>query len=108
MTDLELTRRCAVAMGFPDVHIAHGCMGTPFVKHTSRSIASNTEYRPLHDDAQAMALVKKLGISIDHFSIEAIAEWTARGEAPNYPVTHDDNLNRAIVLCAANLAGREG
>ena len=42
ITDLEITKLCAEAMGY----------------------RNSSHYNPLHNDAQAMALVKKLGVAI--------------------------------------------
>ena len=46
MTDLELTKLCAEAMGIEISPVRHGD-------------GDFSLYDPLHDDAQAMALVKK-------------------------------------------------
>ena len=54
MTDLEITRLCAEAMGlgWQDDRTDGGI--------TAQEGTYNYKYDPLHDDAQAMALVKKM------------------------------------------------
>ena len=89
MNDLDATRLCAEAMGFPNVHIATACRGTQYVKHTSRSITANTEYRPLHDDAQAFALVKRFPMQ----TLPAMEAWIRTN------AVHE--LNRCIVYTVA-------
>ena len=90
MTDLEITRLCAEAIG-PD------CIG-------------NSEndwhlYDPLHDDAQAMALVKRFQLYMavqtdrkgDYWSVTA-------GRVSKHP--HEScqtDLNRAICECVATM-----
>src|SRR3990167_8638046 len=59
MDDLEITKRCAVAMGLKNNVSADGhCV------MVSYHISQWTEYDPLHDDTQAMAMVKKMDISV--------------------------------------------
>lgn len=95
MTDLEMTKLCAEAMGY----VYRGqhddaLMGNQFGK-----------YDPLHDDAQAMALVKKF--KSPHFQLWSDDEvtggkWHAwvRGQRAG---TSSDSLNRAIVECVAKM-----
>ena len=84
MTDLEMTRLCAEAM--PEWH--------------------PDSADPLHDDAQAMALVKKFHLYIDGLLTH---DWTValtRG-AFSYEALHKD-LNRAIVEVIAKMqAGKQ-
>lgn len=104
MTDLEMTKLCAKALGFPWTATEHRVIYCP---ENSYAIP----YNPLHDDAQAMALVKKFRLSID------AETWAAAVDSFNYfvhkwnPLVGDwykehgqnPNLNRAIVECVANL-----
>lgn len=101
MTDLEITRLCAEAMGYQDVHIATASMGTQYVKHTSRSISANTEFRPLHDDAQCMALVKKFDLNIDAHAADGNS-YVASTYKHEFWAENDD-LNRAICECVAKM-----
>ncbi len=97
-SDLEMVRRCAIAMGYKDVHIASGCMGTQYVKCGGIGrVGGVFEFRPLHDDAQAMALVKKLKLNVSFWSDDL---WQVGGNG--YPAFNAD-LNRAVVECASKL-----
>ena len=100
MTDLELTRLCAEAMGLKISKVYDG--GTIVL---SSSHCFNHIYNPLHNDAQAMALVKKFGLRTGKNSV---GQWTA--EQPGNELLEgvlgvaDPSLNRAIVECAAKLS----
>jgi len=106
VTDLEITRLCAEAMG-------HGLAeyeGKLYVwsgKSSPRMLALDElgpPYDPLHDDAQAMALVKKFDLDIDHKPLRnLITVQTA--DCSSSVTMHKSNgdLNRAIVECVANL-----
>jgi len=91
MTDLEITRLCAEAMFTP-------------LEWEQRLF----EYDPLHDDAQCMALVKKLSIQIHHHGTAAYKAnlvtvegvWVPYG--PRFKVCAP-NLNRAICECVAKM-----
>ena len=94
MDDLEITRACAAAMGYKLLGISQGRQVV--YAHDSEEL-----YDPLHDDAQAMALVKK-------FEIMWSSAWSAytflncdEDGTPEY--SYSDNLNRAICECAAKM-----
>ena len=91
MTDLEITRLCAAAMGLPE---------WPDGGHDCRPVGGDHRdyWQPLHDDAQAMALVKKFGIEI-HCRTDRNG-WYAGIVESDGMVTHSD-LNRAICVCVA-------
>ena len=112
MTDIEITKRCAEKMEYAQIdngtlhltedevdlfHISVG--GLPFV------------YDPLHDDAQAMALVKKCELELIPPYLRATHMWRVRvaGRDDNHFAT-SSNLNRAIVECVAKIqqAKQEG
>ena len=80
MTDLEITRLCADAM-LPDIYL-------------------HPKFDPLHDDAQAMALVKKFGIEI-HSRTDRNG-WYAGINEEDEMTPHAD-LNRAICECVAKM-----
>ena len=93
MNDLEITRLCAEAMGlktaperskaFSETASGLWCDGFVF-------------YDPLHDDAQAMALMKKFpGACLDDFDLYVIMRGM---DAPM-------DLNRAICECVAKMDG---
>lgn len=88
MTDLELTKLCAEAMGY-ELHLTDSL---PMMVGFSLGIAWN----PLHDDAQAMALVKKFGLAVYRYA----GQWTAELSAN---CSDSADLNRAICECVAKL-----
>jgi len=103
MTDLEATRLCAKAIGGRyDTHPDGIGRFIPSTAHPAQNIFAFDRYDPLHDDAQAMALVKR-------FSLDIEAPYIGQ---PNWMVAHengggcDPDLNRAIVMCVATI--REG
>lgn len=101
MDDLELVRACAEAMGFPDVHVAHTAGGKAYVKYGGRMITQGTEYRPLHDDTQAMALVKRFRLDI----LDLRGAWNVRysddEDAEKWYMGDHESLNRAICMAVA-------
>lgn len=92
MTDLELTKICAEAMGYTQI------TGSPIRDEDGKS------YRPLHDDAQAMALVKKFNLSCIG-PVEEYPDWIAgpNGMESNNCDANHSNLNRAICECVAKM-----
>jgi hypothetical protein len=87
MTDLEMTKLCAEAMGISATETKAGDLGV------HRDASGAVYYNPLHNDAQAMALVKRFSIGIEPW-------WTCsifRPEGDYYAT--DKDLNRAIVQC---------
>ena len=106
MTDLEMTKLCADAMGIVVQLIDPEVFRWAREKHyriPERGEAPNECYDPLHDDAQAMALVKKFNLSIlfacgDDWQVCNLHRED--GGAPNI-CTH--GLNRAVVSCVAQM-----
>mgnify|MGYP001615773257 CR=1 FL=1 len=107
MTDLELTEACAEAAGLT------------VVEQLGRVMFPNTQlgspiYDPLHDDAQAMALVKKFNLWLtfrrekwqklvpyDHVWG---AGWFHHQDDPVSKInTQSKDLNRAICECVAKI-----
>ena len=129
MSDLEMTRLCAVAIGWKHLG-AVGIILPPEVKYPSQVDARFTGKLwclsggndwwetptgetvcglcesipdPLNDDSQAMALVKKFNLAIQR----GWNKWTAlpvidQREALELHAS-DDDLNRAIVKCVATM-----
>lgn len=96
MTDLEITKLCAEAMGFEKLYHA-----------TDKRIwfiynGVKGEYDPLHDDAQAMALVKKYGLSISGPTRED-PNWYVYETRAEGKIRPGENLNRAIATCVAKM-----
>jgi hypothetical protein len=78
MTDLEMTKLCAEAMGVDEVEVGSG-----------------RSYWPLTEDAQAMALVKK-------FMLNHLFRYRDNSGEFLEAVRYTD-LNRAIVECVAKM-----
>lgn len=107
MTDLEMTKLCAVEMGlrllpaYPPFHVlANGrdWNGLMLSSDGKYLFIESGAYDPLTDDAQAMALVKKLGISVRKTDPDMWDAWI-----PLQPADGSNaNLNRAIVECASS------
>ena len=106
MTDLEITKLCAEAMGFDK----YEWKTIGIISGTNIPISLPTgqiQYDPLHDDAQAMALVKKFhvhqewseGRHGDHWQAlcwdYAANRWTE--------IQRKSDLNRAICECVAKM-----
>ena len=134
MTDLEITKLCAEAMGYEIVSLDPNDTGGPVrsdVAHFKGTIVVRSSrvmthvYCPLHDDAQAMALVKKFGIECRSFT-QGMADFQNGGEIrdardgsllirlPPYKKIfwkvatsaewfESDHLNRAICECVAKM-----
>ena len=98
MTDLEITKLCAEAMGID--FISNLTIETCPTKSGEFCIEIGLQdlYDPLHDDAQAMALVRRLKITCEWIN-EPIG-WTAHlsGDYAN-----DSDLSLAIVKCVAKM-----
>ena len=97
MTDLEITRLCAEAMGLKTVQYVtgDGCLCT-----ANEKLKKDFYFDPLHDDAQALALVKKFGLAIDIMSVRKLG-WCVWPSDDALIVNVD--LNRAICECVARI-----
>lgn len=96
MTDLEIIKACAEKMGIK-VDGDHKVILVPEWNGV-RYVAK--EYDPLHDDAQAMALVKKLGLVVEPLYDAESGVW---GVFSKTTIAQNADLNRAICECAAKL-----
>jgi hypothetical protein len=107
MTDLEMTKLCAEAMGLElklhDV-VGHEAIWLHRVYDQADTMLSHwTTYMPLHDDAQAMALVKKFAlICAPSYPGLWHVEFYA-GENKSWYAADYLDLNRAIVECVAKM-----
>jgi hypothetical protein len=86
MTDMEMTKLCAEAMGTP-----------PWV--VGDQYPDSEWFWPLRHDAQAMALVKKLGLYISCYKKNGTLVWQVSDDDLVWTEAQPD-LNRAIVECA--------
>lgn len=98
MTDLELTRLCAEAM-FPNAPI-HILTDDGLSSVVVSSLDWGGLYDPLHDDAQAMALLKRFHLMVD--TRELNPEWNVWSVDENGQSVGSD-LNRCIVECVAEM-----
>lgn len=107
MTDLEMTKLCAEAMGLPLFYplggeSPHVRSLTNYDRDTSDERGPLKHYWPLGNDAQAMTLVKR-------FKLECTSPAWADG---NWVVAYGNQcvwnkyLNRAIVECVARMQAR--
>ena len=91
MDDLEITKLCAEAMKLPE----HGV-----VAGTVMYIEDDTwaNYDPLHDDAQAMALVKKFCLNISwHYGKNVVRV----NDGLSVKTQYRKDINQAICECVA-------
>lgn len=99
-----MTKLCAEAMGYSGFRYYGDC-DPGYECATVKEIPA--PYWPLRDDAQAMALVKKLGLTIDPEEDEPPFTWRVcaaiGGDWDSQVNAHGGDLNRAIVECAATL-----
>ena len=100
MDDRTITKLCAQAMGCTDtLDTVWDSRAKPPVPHMLYRLDGQwRNFDPLHDDAQAMALVKKFGLMLTQDIVPA--EW--RAEANNF-VGRSPDLNRAICECIAQM-----
>ena len=108
MTDLEITQLCAEAMGLKGL-IPLAEITTHFKDSNYSAIAEKCwpddedaqYYDPLRDDAQAMALVKKMGLDI-HCRAD-MNGWYVGRERLHEGLFINADLNRAICECVAEI-----
>ena len=105
MTDLEITTLCAEAMGYV---IASDGKATNLVlmveiPHHAMLPRYAEQYDPLHDDAQAMALVKKLKISVAYLQDYVSGDFFWYCNHQMNSQTRSPDLNRAICECVAKM-----
>jgi len=112
MTDLEITKLCAEAMGLRVIQVRRADLRD--AKDTSYfRFQDGPAYDPLHDDAQAMALVKKFGLTLDPSDDKPPFEDWRVCAPPQEGQDWDSNshaesrdLNRAICECVAKLSAK--
>ena len=95
MTDLEMMRLCAGAMGIENWRVGLEEWSDGLSCGFSSPPVSRP-YDPLHDDAQAMALVKKFELNI----LRQSNSWTVMRRRKG---SGNSDLNRAIVECVAKM-----
>ena len=116
LTDLEITKACAEVSEV--WKIAHEWYPTMTLDATFKGIEERNgqiylipnnafrqeprHYDPLHDDAQAMALVKKFKLNIGQLS-SGYAKVFTGFLSEGFSQAESKNLNRAICECVAHL-----
>ena len=103
MTDAEIGRKCAVAMG---IDVRESPLRGTVMRWWYWDENVERMYDPLHDDAQAMALVKKFELRLQEPEPEGIGRdrrWRVMAWIPKQSVAQNQDLNRAICECVAKL-----
>jgi hypothetical protein len=106
MTDLEMIKKCAEKMGL-DI-CQNNSKSFCMVKFLDCDAIGEFEYDPIHDDAQAMALVKKFRLNLYPYDVVEGREWCVSCPDPKdteyfFFQTYHQNLNTAIVECVSKL-----
>lgn len=98
MTDLEMTKLCAEAMG---LEVAEQLGGMRFMNTQYES----SLYDPLANDAQAMELVKRFELNVQGPTYVIPPRWHVwrKGDQSFTGVANVLELNRAICECVANM-----
>ena len=110
LTDLDITRLCARAMGhtwteFDEILSIPG-VGTHRFQNSTTGYWT-IRYDPLTDDAQCMALVKRFRLNCIHGpqGRDGPETWLA---TDGITLADHDDLNRAICLCVARMQLENG
>mgnify|MGYP001580823636 CR=1 FL=1 len=108
MTDLEITKLCAEAMGYTDI------TEIEFPNDPKRYVAALDShgrgllFNPFEDDAQVMGMVKRFGLALwgnDH----GTQAWKWHAEEQLFPddqrpaIGHGETANRAVCECVAEI-----
>lgn len=107
MTDLEMTTATAAAMGYRVLY-DKSVAGTVYLDVEDASGTRKTMlWSPLVSDEQAMALVKRFGLTVDPQEDTPPFTWRVvvalHGDWDNQISSGGSDLNRAIVECVAKL-----
>jgi len=112
MTDLEMVKRCAEKMEYT-YNAQHQQIGLPvWLDRESRNGSGilSGEYDPLHDDAQAMALIRQFKIKLEFRQGNNWWVYITKTGWNKGPVSRIiaqsswcADLNRAIVECVSRL-----
>ena len=103
MTDLEMTKLCAEAMGWRPTGKRKDFDTVKAIPVEQFPSAPHYQYAPLCDDASAMALVKKFHLEIQPPDPEN-KNWVVFHYIGLFGDGQEDlDLNRAIVMCVASM-----
>ena len=103
MTDLEITRLCAEAMG---ITVRQSAVRGTIMRWCYTDGNVEKWYQPLYDDAQAMALVKKFRLIVEPKLGFGLLSIHPAGSGPEISIgvgKYAANLNRAICECVAKM-----
>lgn len=103
MSDLEITKLCAEAMGFSwsePMPIDHQVF--VWVSVGVGNSAHGERYAPLHSDAAAMGLAKRFKLFMNHSDADESPYWKV-GPHGQGVTNCDESLNRAICITVANM-----
>ena len=109
MNDLEITKLCAEASELRykerdgSVVVYSHEKFLPGEGGSGEFIECFNKYDPLHDDAQAMALVKKFFLKVYFFGNDKSAEWICCEHDSSSSWRASPDLNRAICECVAKM-----
>lgn len=107
MTDLELTKLCAEAMGYAIVEDFHGFVPPVNgiqVEIDKPGVERSIRYNPISDDAQAMALLKEFELFCEPpYHEDRNPVWDVSPSFSKEPTCRNTNLNRAICECCARM-----
>jgi hypothetical protein len=106
MSDIEMTKLCAEAMGLeigitpsPDEYVtAETLSGMVWINNRF----GVGVYDPLEEDEQAMALAKRFMMKLDFFAGAASMPNFSSTDDPGIAFS-DESMNRAIVECVAKM-----
>ena len=117
MTDLEITKLCAEAMGmrsfqwfpsgdYPDQNGTYEISGNEIMRLEGNPLGGYNRYAydPLHDDAQAMALAKRFHIDTSSFlNLDGRWVWQCRHDKDVAWTDPHHDLNRVVCECVAEM-----
>ena len=109
MTDHEMTKLCAESMGYKPYRavmngVIQNCSEHGIYVFSDSDERGYTEYQPLHNDAQALALVKRFNVKLT--KTPKYETWrTVAYSEDNYFLfaTTNQDLNRAICETIAKM-----
>ena len=106
MTDLEITKLCAEAMGWRPAGERKDFDTVKAIPVEQFPGAPHYQYAPLHDAASAMALVKKFDLCVwgtEQHNWRVMGHWREQNGALHEPDATGTDLNRAICECVAKM-----
>lgn len=106
LTDLQLTKLCAEAMGYMETQLIKTGAYNNFRFEVRTQGKGWQLYDPLHDSAQAFALIERFGLSVwGHGYVAGDWKYHAEWGHPDdyHALGHGFTHNEAIVRCIAQM-----